>query len=350
MQNLYRRKGVWYGRIWVNGRDERRSLRTGNRAEALKRLAVMRDQVQHLKFHGEARAKYSAAVTRWTEEFLPSKRPATQARYRVSARQLDPHFGDKYLDQITRRSIADYISERKKEKVSNATIRRDLTALSRILACGVGWGWIEANPALSFDRSLLGERRDPIVLPAREDIDRFLDRLPDQFARAVRFLAETGMRQQEALQLEWRQVTGNHVQLVRTKTNRPRVVQLNDAALGTLPAQHITSPYVFWTESTRDGVPSVGPFQNFASRFAGYMRRAVKAGKVAHPFRCHDLRHWFAVRWLREGGDIYALSRHLGHSSVKTTEIYLNYVGRDQQAPGTPMGTSETVSAQDRRA
>ena len=31
------------------------------------------------------------------------------------------------------------------------------------------------------------------------------------------------------------------------------------------------------------------------------------------PFRVHDLRHRFAIRWLSNGGDIYHLSMHLGH-------------------------------------
>ena len=41
--------------------------------------------------------------------------------------------------------------------------------------------------------------------------------------------------------------------------------------------------------------------------------------------RCsaHTFRHTFAVNFLARGGDLYALSRLLGHSSVKTTEIYL---------------------------
>jgi site-specific recombinase XerD len=41
--------------------------------------------------------------------------------------------------------------------------------------------------------------------------------------------------------------------------------------------------------------------------------------------RCsaHTFRHTFAVNFLTRGGDLYALSRLMGHSTVKTTEIYL---------------------------
>ena len=46
-------------------------------------------------------------------------------------------------------------------------------------------------------------------------------------------------------------------------------------------------------------------------------------------FRCHDLRHKFAIDYLREHGrnPLPRLSEILGHSSVKTTEMYVAYVG-----------------------
>jgi integrase/recombinase XerD len=46
-------------------------------------------------------------------------------------------------------------------------------------------------------------------------------------------------------------------------------------------------------------------------------------------FSPHTLRHTMAVSYLRHGGDIYSLSRILGHSSVKTTEVYLRSIGID---------------------
>ena len=36
----------------------------------------------------------------------------------------------------------------------------------------------------------------------------------------------------------------------------------------------------------------------------------------------HALRHTFGTRWLRAGGDIYKLSKILGHSSVGVTEAH----------------------------
>jgi integrase len=41
----------------------------------------------------------------------------------------------------------------------------------------------------------------------------------------------------------------------------------------------------------------------------------------------HTFRHTFAVNYLRAGGNLYYLSRILGHSSMKTTERYLQSLG-----------------------
>ena len=46
-----------------------------------------------------------------------------------------------------------------------------------------------------------------------------------------------------------------------------------------------------------------------------------------HP---HQMRHSFAVNWLRCGGDIVTLHRILGHSKIQTTMEYLKIVPLDQ--------------------
>ena len=43
----------------------------------------------------------------------------------------------------------------------------------------------------------------------------------------------------------------------------------------------------------------------------------------------HKLRHSFAVNWVRCGGDIERLRRILGHASLNTTQIYLQFQFKD---------------------
>lgn len=44
---------------------------------------------------------------------------------------------------------------------------------------------------------------------------------------------------------------------------------------------------------------------------------------------CHRFRHSFAINWLRNNGDLYLLSKMLGHSSVTVTEEYLQVIPVD---------------------
>lgn len=54
-----------------------------------------------------------------------------------------------------------------------------------------------------------------------------------------------------------------------------------------------------------------------------------KAGIAAENCHAHILRHTFAVHALKAGRDIAVVSRSLGHSATKTTEIYLRLVPED---------------------
>jgi integrase/recombinase XerD len=44
----------------------------------------------------------------------------------------------------------------------------------------------------------------------------------------------------------------------------------------------------------------------------------------------HTFRHTYAMNFLLQGGDVYTLSRLMGHSSVQVTEIYLRAIKSDQ--------------------
>jgi|SRR5579885_606476 len=57
--------------------------------------------------------------------------------------------------------------------------------------------------------------------------------------------------------------------------------------------------------------------------FKRWSRRAGITGVRCSP---HDCRHTFALNFLLQGGDLYVLSRLLGHASVSITEVYLRAV------------------------
>jgi integrase len=342
--NLYRRGATWWGRIQVRGKDVRRSLRTPVLAEAKRRLKALVNEAEHYRYHGENRHIWEDAVKGWAATAPDHIRRSTLTRYLCSLKQLRPMLDGVHLDQIGRKIIAGIA---RRPGVTNATRRRDLTAVSMVLRWTVSAGWREDNPARDWDRSAIKERREPIALPRDGDIEAVLAECPDNFYRMVRLAQYTGMRQEECASLERPQISTlrKAIDLTKTKTN-PRSVPLDERALGVIEAApvHFASKAVFWHGKG-------ARYANVSSRFAMLARRAVAKAKAAgrpdvRAFRFHDLRHWYAVDYLRRGGSIYDLQQILGHASIKTTEVYLRYLTPDESQLAKRIGVGTKLAQQ----
>jgi integrase len=328
-RNLYQRGTTWWGRIKVAGREYRGSLRTTNPQEAARRFAGWRKKLEREAVGSPDSPTWEAAVVKWAAEVLPrSVKPSVAKRYLVSIGQLERVFGSLRVDQINSARIAEYISLRS-VSTTNATVRRDMTALSRLLSACVSWGWRTDNPARTHDRSIIRERRDPITPPSREMIEKMIAASPPGMASVLRLLDQSGMREGEAVALEAADVDwdGRLIRLIKTKTSRPRTLEWATPAgdVGPVLMTGARKGHLF-TASTGK------PYANFPTNAGRVMRDLARRDPDFRPFRIHDLRHAFAIRWLRAGGDIYRLSMHLGHSSLKTTEIYLGHLSAREQA------------------
>ena len=317
MATVYKRNSTYWVRFQWHGKEVRRSAHTTSKATAQQFLAQLLDEHRRLDRGGNPRRTYREALERFTYDYLPTLKPRTQERYRTSFRQLHPVFGDLYLDEITRTRLADYASDRMKIGTKGATVRRDLATLSCLCSCAVAWDYIDTNPVKQFSKRHIRESPPRTTYPTAEQVDWLVAKAPPMTGRIIRFLAETGMRQEEVCGLEWSQVSiqRREVRLTKTKTSSPRVVPLSDAAIGTLVGtpRHITSPYVFWHHDGKR-------HSTFANSFALIARRA------GVPFRCHDLRHAFASRFLQATGNIPALQAILGHRSIQMTMRYAHMV------------------------
>jgi site-specific recombinase XerD len=55
------------------------------------------------------------------------------------------------------------------------------------------------------------------------------------------------------------------------------------------------------------------------------IRAVAKKAKIGKKVSPHTLRHTFATHYLKNGGNIIALQKILGHTSLRTTQMYITY-------------------------
>jgi integrase/recombinase XerD len=345
--NLYQRAGVWWLRATIRGVECRESLRTRDIKTARRLRDARLEEISAARWRGERARSWRDAVTEWAEHAADQLAPSTARRYAVSLGMIEPYLSPLDIDKINGATIATLIAARRREGASPATVRRDLTAISQVLDYAEAMGWREGNPTLS-KRRMLKERRDPIALPDPTDIETLIAAASPRFSALIRAAWLTGCRQDELVTASWRRFDARAGTLeIIGKGNKRRTLALSGQATAHISAQPATlgSKLIFCREG---GLA----FKEAASDFGHLRRKVEKDAKRAKSefrrFRFHDLRHLFAVEWLRKGGNIYDLSKHLGHTSVKTTEIYLDFL-TPEEASRAKSGSAH-IPAQDQRS
>jgi len=195
-ENLYKRGAVWWMRCSANGVEYRASLRTGD----LKTARRLRDkrlaEITAAAYHGEVRHTWEEAVIEWSKFQIAQLSRTTSKRYGVSLKQCEPFLRGLDVLAIDGRTIQHLINQRRQvDKATPATVRRDLTAISRVLEYAEALGWREGNPTLS-KRKLLRERRDPIILPTDTHIACVIEASSPRFGALIRAALLTGCRQE----------------------------------------------------------------------------------------------------------------------------------------------------------
>lgn len=324
-KNLYQRGGIWWLEVKISGRKIRESLETDDAAIARKR----RDKrIADLRASGGVKLGWDEVVAEWATWFSGKKTKShkTSRRYLVSLMQVHPYLTSYDVDKIDGKVIVNLINARKRIGITDATIRRDLTAVSAVLKYAEDQNWREGNPAIS-KRRMLEESKDPISLPTERDIETVVAVCPWRFAALVKAARLTGCRQDELVNLTWDGFDEKRRTLtVIGKRNKRRTIDLNDAAFDLLSNHpHVpNSPLIFCKE---DG----GKFMNPATYFGKLRASAALKVRRRVTFRFHDLRHLYAVEALHSGTSIYQLQKQLGHSTIKMTERYLEYLSPEEQ-------------------
>jgi integrase len=168
-----------------------------------------------------------------------------------------------------------------------------------------------------------------------EERERLIRSYNPHASGPVLLLAYAGLRSQEALQIDWREVDVRRGRLrigaVRaTKSGRVRTVPLHPRPLmmlwGLWEAQdRPTRGPVFMSAKGRPYTDTRGLGGNpLTSAHETACRLAGVTG-----FRVHDWRHDYATRFLAAGGDVRSLMQIMGWSSPRMVARYVTF--RDDQ-------------------
>lgn len=191
-------------------------------------------------------------------------------------------------------------------------------------------GVISANP-IDFARRKDEGRARAIN---EEKLRRFLEAIDRKSYAGLRdyalivFILDTGVRPGEALKLKREDFSFSSLEVTIpaqvAKTRRKRTVPISPITakeikrlLTVRPAEWRDAP-VFC--SFDGGELTEG---SFGARMRSYSQ---KAGCKITPY---DLRHSFAITYLRNGGNVFALQRTLGHADLNMTRRYLALTGED---------------------
>lgn len=149
--------------------------------------------------------------------------------------------------------------------------------------------------------------------------------------RAILILIiSTGLRREELLNLQFSNIKNGSLEFMG-KGSKERVVPLSDFAQAVLD-EYIKirndkygadSPYIFM--SRQGDMIKEDAYQHIIKKALAVVGREYE--------RPHILRKTFAYNYIRQGGNLFELKEILGHSDIKTTEIYVG-ISDEQKREG----------------
>jgi integrase len=334
---LDRTSGIFYVRAMIRGRVKWRSTRkTVLRAaitEARQILGALeegRDDTKRVPTLAEFWVAYRDAKA---GELAPR---SIEKITRLMEAHVLPQFGNFPLDEIDPLALQRFLNGRRTfGKVSASTANNEGALLHALFAVAVTsdkiakspMRWFKQAPGVTRQRVLTADEQDKLEALAT----------PAQ-VRWLRFRLVTGIRCEEVegivtdRDIDWvglkLTVTGKGYR-GKKKTRFVPIIPAHVEEIRTLVAEQVA--YAEGSRRpTKHGAERLFPQTGKALR--EQLERLSKAAGV-EGVSPHVLRHTFATRYLAGGGDIYILSRILGHSSVGVTEkVYAHLLTEDLQA------------------
>ena len=142
-------KERWHIYYRSDGKRIRKAVRAAqNRTDALKVLQVEVADSFRVKY-GFKKERKRITFRDFALIFLEKYSKVHKLSWRSDVsivNKLDPHFGDKFLDEITPGEIDDFKAARLEEGRMKSKVNRDLALLRKMFNVAIDWGHVETSP------------------------------------------------------------------------------------------------------------------------------------------------------------------------------------------------------------
>lgn len=355
MGHIFKKESGYYIRFdaprGIDGKRKQvcKSCTGMTRRQAEQLLREIESQIVRGEYHQPSEQTIAAYLIEWLTHTRSTLGEMTFSNYSlVVEKHLIPGLGLFKLDQLTPLQIQRFYatlqqpgshrtSTRHPRALSPKTVKNIHGILHRALAQAVRWGLRSTNPADAVDLPKLSRTRIKAATP--EELLRIMAAIDDAGMWRIPLLIclATGMRRGEVLALRWAdfnpetktllvdralsQISDNNVILKSTKTDRARVILINDSFTEELNRFREQTPHnspTDWICARADGN------HHIPRHLTRYFQSLVH--RLGIDITLHGLRHSHATTLIAQGVPVKVVSERLGHSTVVITQDTYTHV------------------------
>lgn len=274
---------------------------------------------------------FTQCAERYIQRLRSEGRHATAHVYTYALRSFRTFCGSDTIPfaRITRRLLKAYESHLRARRVTPNTLSTYLRMLRAIYNYGVATARAPYIPGLFRDVFTGVDTRQKKALP-RAQLRRLLHADPGRAdLRHAQSLARLqflfcGMPFADLAHLEKSHLRQGLLVYTRRKTGTPITIELLPPARDELrrchtPAEPSGSPYLLPILSGTHAATSYSAYREYQSA----LQRLARRLSISFPVSSYTLRHSWATTAKYRGVPIEMISESLGHTSIRTTQIYL---------------------------